>query len=131
LEAMRSRRSFGAMAAPRATTSTLALASVGRPAMAILWKNILCLRRTAQLRVLIGPATMAIVLGAAMTGERGAAAAVATSALSFAAMLVVFGGRLIRNDLRQDMQHLPLLKSLPVAPDELMLAEVASAALPM
>ena len=46
-------------------------------------------------------------------------------------MLIVFGGRLIRNDLRQDMQHLPLLKTLPIAPGDLMLAEVASGALPM
>ena len=44
---------------------------------------------------------------------------------------MVFGGRLIRNDLRQDMQHLPLLKTLPISPGDLMLAEVASAALPM
>ena len=44
---------------------------------------------------------------------------------------MVFGGRLIRNDLRQDMQNLPLLKSLPISPGDLMIAEVASAALPM
>src|SRR5581483_11210173 len=41
------------------------------------------------------------------------------------------GGRLIRNDLRHDMQHLPLLKSLPLASDDVVLAEVASSALPM
>ena len=31
-----------------------------------------------------------------------------------AVMLIVFGGRLIRNDLRHDMLHLPLLKSVPI-----------------
>jgi hypothetical protein len=46
-------------------------------------------------------------------------------------MLLLFGGRLIRNDLRHDMQHLPLIKSLPIPPGEIVLAEVASSALPM
>jgi hypothetical protein len=46
-------------------------------------------------------------------------------------LLTIFGGRLIRNDLRQDMQHLPLIKSLPMASGDIVLAEVASAALPM
>ena len=75
---------------------------------------------------------MAVIVGGAIAGEDGGAVGVvATSALVFAGLLIVFGGRLIRNDLRQDMQHLPLLKTLPVAPADLMVAEVASGALPM
>ncbi|HEY9227062.1 MAG TPA: putative ABC exporter domain-containing protein [Gemmatimonadaceae bacterium] len=135
LEEMRSRRTLAIPKPVRGVKSTIALASVGHPAVAVFWKNILCLRRTAQLRLFIGPLTMAVVLGAALTADRDAgndvAAIIATSALSLAAMLLVFGGRLIRNDMRQDMQHLPFLKALPVAPGELMIAEVASSALPM
>src|SRR5205085_3566630 len=101
------------------------------PAFAIIWKNMLCLRRTAQLRVFIGPLAMSIALGMAFTTGDDAAARVAVSALVFAGLLMVFGGRLIRNDLRQDMQHLPLIKSLPMSPGDIVLAEVASAALPM
>lgn len=128
----RARRSTPGVAAPRAATSTLALSSSGHPAMAIVWKNMLCLRRTAQLRVFIGPTVMAIAMGAA-SSDSGAdrAEVVATCGLAFAGMLLLFGGRLIRNDLRHDMQHLPLLKSLPVAAQDLVLAEVASSALPM
>lgn len=131
LEAMRNRRALGVSAPPRRVKSTLALASVGHPALAIIWKNILCLRRTAQLRVFIGPVVMAVILGGAFSEDGDARAIVATSALIFAGMLLVFGGRMIRNDMRQDMQHLALLKVLPMASTELMLAEVASSALPM
>ena len=130
LEAARSRRSISAAPTKR-PTSTIALSSKGHPALAIVWKNILCLRRTAQLRLFIGPVLMAIVLAGAMAGDDDVAALIATSALVLAGLLLVFGGRLIRNDLRQDMQHLALLKALPIAPSHLMLAEIASSAIPM
>ena len=130
LEAIRSQRSI-APTTPRTVTSTLALAPKGHPALAVLWKNTLCLRRTVQLRVFIGPFAMAIVLGAAFSADGDVRAIVATSAMLLAAMLLLFGGRMIRNDMRQDMQNLALLKTLPIAPSELMLAEVASSALPM
>ena len=38
---------------------------------------------------------------------------------------------MLRNDLRQDMLHLPFLKALPVSSSEIVLAEVVSAALPL
>jgi hypothetical protein len=132
IEAMRSRRGLVPASAPRSVDAPAKLAVAGPPAFAVFWKNMLCLRRTAQLRLLIGPVLMSVAFGAAL-GTEGAepAAIVARSAVILAALLIVFGGRLIRNDLRQDMQNLPLLKSLPIAPGELMMAEVASAALPM
>ncbi|MGE5103086.1 MAG: putative ABC exporter domain-containing protein [Deltaproteobacteria bacterium] len=132
LDAMRARRSMGAIAAPRSPASTLRLASVGHPALAIFWKNMLCLRRTAQLRVFVGPVTMAIAIGAATSGAgMDLGAVLAIGALVLMGMLLLFGGRLIRNDLRADMQHLPLIKSLPIPPGEIVVAEVASSALPM
>jgi ABC-2 type transport system permease protein len=131
LDAARSRRSIGASAPTKRPTSTIALSSKGHPALAIVWKNILCLRRTAQLRLFIGPVLMAVVLAGAMAGDDDIAALVATSALVLSGLLLIFGGRLIRNDLRQDMQHLALLKALPIAPSHLMLAEIASSAIPM
>src|SRR5205823_1023843 len=107
------------------------LASTGHPAMAIVWKNMLCLRRTAQLRLFIGPVAMSVVIGMATAGDGDIGEVVAAGALALATMMLIFGGRLIRNDLRHDMQHLPLLKTLPIAPADIVLAEVASAALPM
>jgi ABC-2 type transport system permease protein len=132
LDAMRARRSVSGVGAPRPATSSMHLAPVGHPAFAILWKNILCLRRTAQLRVFIGPTVMAIALGVATSGSGAdGAEVVAACALALSAMLLLFGGRLIRNDLRHDMQHLSLLKTFPLPAGDIVLAEVASAALPM
>lgn len=132
LEASRARRTPGGRAAPRTATGTLALAASGHPALAIFWKNMLCLRRTTQLRVFIGPMAIALAIGAATSsGGADVADVFAASAVALAAMLLIFGGRLIRNDLRHDMQHLPLLKVLPVKPTDVVIAEVASAALPM
>jgi hypothetical protein len=91
----------------------------------------LCLKRTAQLRVFVGPLAMALAVGMAFTTGLDTAAHVAVSSLLLAGLLLIFGGRLIRNDLRQDMQHLPLIKSLPIAPGDIVLAEVASATLPI
>src|SRR5581483_223196 len=71
LAAMRSRRSLGAVPAPKTIRSTLALRSVGHPAVGIFWKNMLCLRRTAQLRLLIGPTAMSIIIGAGIAGDEG------------------------------------------------------------
>jgi hypothetical protein len=120
-----------ATAVPKSPTSTIQLATVGHPALAIIWKNMLCLRRTSQWRVFIGPGVMAIAIGTAMGGaETDAAARVAAGAMVLAGMLLLFGGRLIRNDLRHDMQHLPLIKSLPIASGHIVLAEIASSALP-
>lgn len=131
LEAARSRRTAAAVSVARPATKTLRLAARGHPAFAIVWKNTLCLRRTAQLRLFIGPFVMALAVGAATSGAGGLLEFLSTSALTLAVMMLLFGGRLIRNDLRHDMLHLPLLKSLPIAPTDIVLAEVASAALPM
>lgn len=130
IDAIRSRRSIVVPKATKAAQTTMRLKPVGHPAMAIFWKNILCLRRTAQFRLLIGPAGMAIAFGAAVSGRDFSLWAAAT-ATTFAGLLIVFGGRLIRNDLRHDMLHLPLLKSVPVASTDIVLAEVASATVPI
>jgi hypothetical protein len=74
---------------------------------------------------------MAIAVGMAFATGLDTAAHVAISSLLFAGLLLIFGGRLIRNDLRQDMQHLPLIKALPISPGEIVVAEVASATLPI
>ena len=49
----------------------------GHPALAIIWKNMLCLRRTAQLRVFVGPLAMAIAVGMAFSTGLDTAAHVA------------------------------------------------------
>jgi hypothetical protein len=131
-EASRSRRGVGAVVSTKRTSKTIALAARGHPALAIVWKNMLCLRRTAQFRLLIGPVAMALAFGAAASdGASDPGMFVAAGALAVGALLLFFGGRMIRNDLRHDMLNLPLLKALPIAPRDLLVAEVASSTLPM
>jgi hypothetical protein len=131
-DAARSRRASTRLSTPTKAVGTIRLATAGHPALAIVWKNMLCLRRTMELRVLIAPAVMAIVLGMAVSdGARDPALFVAAVAVAFGAMLLIFGGRLIRNDLRHDMLHLPMLKTLPISAWHLVVAEVASSAMPM
>ena len=132
LERLRARR--GAVPAVTASRSarTLALSPTGRPAVAIVWKNILCLFRTAQLRQLLGPVVIAFLVSFVFAGRaRDPAQNVALVAALLALVLLLFGGRSIRNDLRSDMLHLPLLKSLPLRGVDIVTAEIASGAVPM
>jgi hypothetical protein len=131
-ETSRSRRGVGAVTSSKRASKTIALATKGHPGLAVFWKNMLCLRRTAQLRLLVGPAAMAVAFGAAASeGGSDPAMFIASSAAALGAIMLVFGGRMIRNDLRHDMLNLPLLKALPIKPRDLLVAEVASSTLPM
>jgi hypothetical protein len=130
IEAWRSRR----MSAPepkQISRSALVMPSAGHPAVAIVWKNILCLRRTMQLRIFIAPLIMAVTWGWAFGSEHGVRGAIAIGAVTLAALLTFFGPMLIRNDLRQDMQNLIALKVLPLTGRMIVMAEVMSSALPI
>jgi ABC-2 type transport system permease protein len=130
IEAFKARR----LSAPRPeeiSRTGLSLPTKGHPAIAIVWKNLLCLRRTLQLRVFIAPLIIAAIWGWAFSNERGTAAGVAIGAASFAALLTFFGPMLVRNDLRQDMQNLIALKTLPLNGRTVVMAEVMSSALPI
>ena len=130
----RARARFGAapVVVPSSGARTIALAATGRPAMAVVWKNMICLLRTSQLRQLLGPAMIVFVVPFAFAGGEGDAFQnLAVIAILLALVLLLFGGRSIRNDLRSDMLYLPLLKALPLSAPDIVLAEVASGAVPM
>lgn len=130
IEAWRSRR---LSAPPLETVSRrgLHLPKRGHPAVAIVWKNILCLRRTIRVRVFIAPLMMSAIWGAAIGADKGIVPGVAVGAATFAAMLTFFGPMLVRNDLRQDMQNLLALKVLPLRGQTIVMAEVMSSAIPI
>ena len=136
IESMRQRRS--GIPAPKAAgkTRVLPLGPMGRPAVAIFWKNIIALQRAARfgmLLMLLTPLVLitVVVATSGSNGKGDAALLVAVLSIAVAAMLVILGGRTLRNDLRSDMLQLPMLKSLPLSGAELVLAEVASGALPL
>lgn len=130
LEAFKARR----YTAPRpedVSRKAFAIPTIGHPAIAIVWKNLLCLRRTFQLRVLIAPLMISGFWAWAMAMNSGAMGAVAVGFASFAGLLSFFGPMLVRNDLRQDMQNLTALKTLPLSGRNVVMAEVMSSALPI
>jgi hypothetical protein len=116
----------------RVKASAGGLSPVGHPAIAVLWKNFLCLKRTVQTRTLIAPVLGAVALAALTSSDIGGPArAVAMGCSICAGILVIFGPMIARNDLRQDMLHLVALKTLPLRGATVVAAEVASSAIPV
>lgn len=112
--------------------SATGLSPVGHPAIAVLWKNFLCLRRTVQPRSLVTPILGAVVIAALTASDIGGPArAVALGCAFCAGILLIFGPMIARNDLRQDMLHLVALKTLPLRGATVVAAEVASSAIPV
>ncbi|MDE3152566.1 MAG: hypothetical protein KGL93_10010, partial [Gemmatimonadota bacterium] len=109
----------------------LRLRATGRPAVAIVWKNLACLRRTAQQRQLITPTLMAVIVGVTTAPKVGALGGVAAGLLAFAGSTLVFGPMALRGDLRQDLQHIAELKTLPFTGTTIVAAEVLSMAIPL
>jgi hypothetical protein len=101
----------------RATATPFTLAPTGRPEMAIFWKNLIMLGRYASLRVL-GRVVPVIVLLAVVfarkSGSGGTAALIGAISLLLAGMAVLIGPQMVRNDLRQDLGSLAVLKTWPI-----------------
>ena len=130
IEAWKSRR----MTAPKPEEISrrgFVMPAKGHPAVAIVWKNLLCLRRTMQLRVFLAPAVLAGTWGWIIGSDKGVVAGTMFSFVMLAGLLVFFGPMLVRNDLRQDMQNLTALKTLPLSGRNVVMAEVMSSALPI
>jgi hypothetical protein len=134
LAAFRQARAGGAAVtgATRVKRDWLPLAPDGRPEIAIVWKNTLALARTGGLRAalfLVG--MLALVSSGISTMGRsgGYSGAAVVPVVTFLVMTLVFGPRVLRNDLRQDLLSLSLLKSYPLRGSRLVAAELVSPAL--
>src|SRR4029077_6980892 len=92
------------------------LALQGRPETAILWKNLILLGRYASLSMLLRIVPFLIVV-ALMLGTRPGKGALLfmTLSMTMAAMLLLIGPGTMRNDLRQDLGRLAVLKGWPVS----------------
>jgi hypothetical protein len=130
IEAWRSRR-YSAPRPEEISRTGFVMPSAGHPAIAIVWKNLLCLRRTMQFRVFIAPLIMSVTWGWAFGNDRGLMGGIAIACAAFAGALTFFGPMLVRNDLRQDMQNLTAIKTLPLSGRNVVMAEVMSSALPI
>ena len=106
--------SAGRRAKPTGTRQPFKLALEGRPEIAILWKNLILVGRYASLSTLARLLPFVVFLAIAARGGRGGSVALSIC-LTLVFMLLVFGPIIARNDLRQDLTRLALLKSWPVS----------------
>lgn len=130
-EALRARRGTKPVSARR-LSRTLPLAPTGPPAVALLWKNAMWLLRANEVRGMLAPPAIALAC-AAIIAPRSEVAAVMVASLSgfVAVVMLLFGPLTTRNDLRTELLHLGLLKTFPLRGRDVVVAEVASGALPV
>jgi ABC-2 type transport system permease protein len=115
----------------RVTPPFIRLAPSGWPAGAILWKNLVAVARTRQLRkvglgLLLSGATVTALSfqqDAVMAGIAG------WFVITWAGAMAVIGPQWVRNDLRGDLLKLDLLRSYPVRGWSVVAAEVMASAL--
>jgi len=115
------RRNVNAMAPP------FTLGATGRPEIAILWKNLIVLGRYASLRVLLRFAPVFVILTIMLSrrgGSTGVTAVAAMICLGLGVFTILLGPQTTRNDLRQDLGHLAILKTWPVSGASLLRGEL-------
>jgi len=131
--AVRERGALGASLSGRKQPSRawLPLAPGGPPAVAIVWKNSIAITRTFRLamvaRLLAG---LAIGFAIASFNIQGSISEfLGTFLVAWGGLLIVAGPIWVRNDLRNDLPKLELLRSYPLSGAAIVGAEVASSAL--
>ncbi len=108
----------------------LPLAPAGPPAVAIAWKNTIAFARTGAMRALIFFVVFTVIASRLMAAKAsGDSETLAGVFAGMAGMVLILGPRLVRNDLRQDLLNLALLKSYPLGGSALVAAEIASPAI--
>jgi hypothetical protein len=104
--------------APRFTARPIPrLAPAGRPAGALLWKNLAAVVRTGRARsTVVGFAAAGLMVALLWVGGKGTILEiVGWLATMWAGILLILGPQWVRNDLRTDLSRLALLRSYPLA----------------
>jgi hypothetical protein len=124
----------GRMAPRRARVTALStpfsLAPRGPAEIAILWKNLILLGRYASLRTMwrVVPMVIAFAVFASGSHRSGLVSMLSMLALGGVALVVLLGPQIVRNDLRQDLGHIALLKTWPVRSAALIRGELLAPA---
>jgi ABC-2 type transport system permease protein len=105
------------------------LAPLGRPELAVLWKNLLGQRRSELRTTVKGIALLwaVLVVVAAAVASGTAGVAVMPMAMGFASLSVPLALMLpfaLRNDFRTDLEHASILRGWPLVPSQLVVAEL-------
>lgn len=114
-----------------AMTAPFSLALTGRPETAILWKNLIMVGRYLSLRTLLRilPLTVAFFILASRSHSTGWLPVVGMLCLIFLAFTIMLGPQMARNDLRQDLAQLGVLKTWPVSGAALVRGELLAPAI--
>ena len=110
------------------------LASTGEPAVAVLWKNVLYYTRNLSLMIPILVTVFAIGLGVVFFFEEGLSQAFFAAAcvyLGFSLLIAVLGPLGFRVDLRSDLKNIQLLRTLPVAGNRMVAAQLGASTVAM
>ncbi|MEP7326631.1 MAG: putative ABC exporter domain-containing protein [Gemmatimonadota bacterium] len=115
----------------KAYRSPLSLTPRGWPGAAIVWKNLISVVRGSLSRTtLIAVLVVGVVFAVSLEGQRrGFAELVGTVGAAVLGFLMIMGHNWIRNDLRQDLAYLALLRSYPLSGRTIMTAEVIGSTL--
>jgi hypothetical protein len=111
------------------TPFTLAL--TGRAETAILWKNLIMVGRYLSIRTLwrIFPLIVLFFIFATRTHSSGWLPVVSTLCLVFLGFTIMLGPQMARNDLRQDLAQLGVLKTWPISGSTLIRGELLAPAI--
>jgi hypothetical protein len=121
LEAMRSGR-LGTM--PR-TPPLFRLPSSGPPWVALVWKSLVAgLRVSRQQLVAWAIFFLGMPITVAATASHGWRSAIGMLAIGMAVFAALLGPHMVRNDLRQDVDRMDVLRSYPVPARTIVLGEV-------
>jgi len=107
-----------------------ALAPHGRPEIAILWKNLISMGRILSWTVLVRVAPLMVFLAVVLSRGRSDTANVLAGACVFVAgFALLLGPQMARNDLREDLAALAVLKTWPIRGAALVRGEILAPAI--
>jgi len=113
-----------------ASATPFTLAAEGRPEMAILWKNMIMVGRYLSLKTLFILVPFLVFFGIpiARNGSAGFSRAIGGASFFLSIMVLIVGPLMARNDLRQDLGNLAMLKAWPIRGAALVRGEVLAPA---
>jgi hypothetical protein len=128
LEATKSRRRRGVILPTQVRAFPWRLSPRGRPAVALVWKNLVSLARVTPVRALIGLGgflfgMVALVIGLTDAGAPYGLIAAFLAVLT-ATFTALFGPVFVRNDLREDLFHIDVVKTFPLSGRAVVRAEI-------
>jgi putative ABC exporter len=131
IEAKRDTPKVRGRAAPRAGAAGWTLSLHGRPELLFMWKSAMEMLRGVNAVSLLRYGGAAVGISVSLTSallsathSRGSAAAFGLLAVAIAGFAALLGPQIARNDLREDLLHLELLKTWPVRASALIRGEM-------